>query len=65
MYMTKILGGKTATDLGRGSAARTSNGTRPLDPGGGEAQLTTSRDMAVMRPVFRPTYQPIDSLTIG
>ena len=34
---------------------RISNGTGPQDLGGGEAQLTTSRDMAVARPVFQPT----------
>ena len=37
---------------GGGSAARISNGTEPQDPGGGDAQLTTSQDMAVMRPWF-------------
>ena len=42
-----------------GSAARISNGTRPQDPGGGEAQLTSSWDMAMVRPVLQPTSQPI------
>ena len=45
---------------GGGSAARISNRTLPQDPGGGEAQLlTSSRDMAVARPVLQPTSQPI------
>ena len=42
-----------------GWSARISNRTRPQDPGGGEAQLTSSRDMAVARPVFQPTSQPV------
>ena len=37
------------------STARISNDTRPQDPGGGEAQLTISRDMAGEWPVFHPT----------
>ena len=40
-------GGKRRLIWGGGSAARISNGTGPQDPGGGEAQLTTSRDMDV------------------
>ena len=52
-------GGKRRLIQGGGSAAQISNGTRPQDPGGGEAQLTSSRDMTVVRPVFRPTYQPV------
>ena len=52
-------GRKSETDPGRGSAAWISNGTGPQDPGGGEAQLTSSRDVAVARPVFQPTSQTV------
>ena len=47
-------GRETPTDPGWGAIARISNGTRPQDPGGGQAWLTASRDMAVARPVFQP-----------
>ena len=50
-------GGKQRLIRGVGSAARISNGTRPQDPGGGEVQLTPSRDMAVTRPMIQPTLQ--------
>ena len=46
-------------DPGRGSATRINNGTGPHDPGGGEAWLTASRDMAVTRPVFQPTPRSV------
>ena len=47
-------GGKRRLIRGGGSAAQTSNGTGPQDPGAGEARLTTSRYPAVTRPVFQP-----------
>ena len=43
-----VLGG------GGGSASRISNNTGPQDPGGGEARLTASWDVAVAQPVFQP-----------
>ena len=51
--------GKRRLIRGGGSTARISDGTRPQDPGGGEAQLTASQDVAVARPVFPPTSQPV------
>ena len=36
-----------------------SNSTRSQDPGGGEAQLTISRDMAVEWPVLHPTSRSV------
>ena len=44
---------------GGGSTARISKSTRPQDPGGGEVQLTISRDMAVEWPVFHPTSRSV------
>ena len=38
---------------------RVSDGTGPQDPGGSEAQLTPSRDVAVARSVFQPMSQPV------
>ena len=48
-------GGKRRLIWGVGSTAQISNYTRPQDPGGGEAQLTFSRDIAGEWPVFHPT----------
>ena len=47
------------TDPGGGSTTRISNGTQAQDPGGDEAQLTSSRDVAVVQPMFPPTSQPV------
>ena len=53
------LGGKRRLIRGGGSAAQISNGTRPQDPGGGEVQLTSFRDVAVARPTIQPTLRSV------
>ena len=52
-------GGKRRLIRGGGSTGRISNDVRPQDPGGGEAQLTFSRDVAGEWPVFHPTSRSV------
>ena len=42
-----------------GSTARISDGTRPQDPGGGEAQIVASRDIATAWPMTQTTSRPV------
>ena len=58
-WQQSVAGRETETNPDRGSAARISIGTRPQDPGGGEAQLMASRDVATARPVVQPTSQSV------
>ena len=53
------LGGKRRLLRGGGSTARISNDVKPQDPGGGEEQLTFSRDVAGEWPVFHPTSRSV------
>ena len=56
--------GKRRLSQGKESTTRISNETRPQDPGGGEVQLTTSRDMAVARPILQPTSQQASVMVV-
>ena len=58
-------GGKRRLIRGGGSAARISNVIRPQDPGGGEVQLTSSRDEAVECPVLRPVGSRSTRQSVG
>ena len=59
MWQRSIAGRKKETGPGRGVNPQISNYTRPQDPGGGEAQLILSRDIAGEWPVIHPTSRSV------